>query len=1168
MSQYGSGFGPPQGYQPPDAYSHAPPPAYTAPPYQSSETAQTQHPGHGRVTLESYEYNRQAIPGLGLNFSNNAVNWQQAWANGAPQPEAERPQAGPTERIPTIEHVVRSPPAIQTRLTANRVADNTAEEGELSEGELEDIYEPGQVEEQASGRPPSNGLPLLPTASSLRHPGEVPSQPQTYRAVGKEASTARYWDPEQSARERSGSYSPYLSPREIHSNDQANSPSDGIDTPRSQMNEDRVEISVSTKSMHVDQTERQPGLMEESTNRSIDEAKRRAQDAILRLWPLNIRYQNYLDEGIDRQLLDGLFTELGLDSTRTKAIAELPTTSPPIQRKEPPKEIPHVQDDGKESDHANGHLDRATKPKDKSEERKDRIARLLAAKGSKSAVAIPEVAVPGVAVPEITTVRVPPTAPSAMLPNKTQSEKSKLIQQKMEALKKSRANKTAHTEGSATPATDNNVVKPPALSSAPGLDNVPGPSASAIMVDQPPATLERSESHGAPSIPGLFLSSTPQASPVVNQRKRPVAADLNENSASNAHKRPFGQNRESRPFLIDVSDDEDDAEMEIDSPELRPSSIHRPTTPTEKTASFRDHPALSDNLSHRQLSSPKAVSTPTGQGSSGSSMYDLESMNKKIEDMKRKIAEAEARKKAKLSSNGTPSVPQSQVQSKEGSVDTTHIALPTPGVMTPSGTDAEEDGRSTPLPSQPTPEQSRKLGKVRGQKGQTKSPLRSRAASARLPVLEAYRSEQTRQLKHLQSEVARIEKEIQASLQEEERLREEVIESEPDAESQDDSELEDLSTEPHIGPQSTDSHLEHSIETINRVLPTNEKLESHGSSSRENPNVSTDARTHDQVVDVTGGQGIDEETGYMRHDSVADYTAASPEDALAPVDGTSAAGEDAQSGEISSDPETDVAMEEDADSSSEEDNGGSLDGYEPTVAGVEIPNAQSPAKSASWSPPPPGEDAVLETSDTDLQGVSATSPVTQPISAADGGSASVSESGREVDLLHNEELTRTLTLKQVEQATEVSDSGASKSTFAPYETPLQYFRAYRFHPKFKDSIAGGLRSLTYSNKIDVKREVCPDQLAGAVCPRGNQCEFQHFENMKAPDDQILLQLGAYGNYEGEQKQKYITGLRDLLTGFRNRKIKDFQAISEGIIEYRAQFHGDKTKILPLGSVSI
>lgn len=72
----------------------------------------------------------------------------------------------------------------------------------------------------------------------------------------------------------------------------------------------------------------------------------------------------------------------------------------------------------------------------------------------------------------------------------------------------------------------------------------------------------------------------------------------------------------------------------------------------------------------------------------------------------------------------------------------------------------------------------------------------------------------------------------------------------------------------------------------------------------------------------------------------------------------------------------------------------------------------------------------------------------------------------------------------------------------------------------------------------------------------------------AADDQILLQLGAYGNYEGEQKQEYINGLRQLLTDFRNRKIKDFKTISQGIIDYRAQFRKDPSKILPLGNVSI
>jgi hypothetical protein len=77
-----------------------------------------------------------------------------------------------------------------------------------------------------------------------------------------------------------------------------------------------------------------------------------------------------------------------------------------------------------------------------------------------------------------------------------------------------------------------------------------------------------------------------------------------------------------------------------------------------------------------------------------------------------------------------------------------------------------------------------------------------------------------------------------------------------------------------------------------------------------------------------------------------------------------------------------------------------------------------------------------------------------------------------------------------------------------------------------------------------------------------------FADRLLPDDQILLQLGAYGNYEGEQKQEYINGLRQLLTDFRNRKVKDFTTISQGILNYRAQFRKDPSKILPLGDVSL
>lgn len=70
------------------------------------------------------------------------------------------------------------------------------------------------------------------------------------------------------------------------------------------------------------------------------------------------------------------------------------------------------------------------------------------------------------------------------------------------------------------------------------------------------------------------------------------------------------------------------------------------------------------------------------------------------------------------------------------------------------------------------------------------------------------------------------------------------------------------------------------------------------------------------------------------------------------------------------------------------------------------------------------------------------------------------------------------------------------------------------------------------------------------------------------DDQILLQLGATGDFDDGAKQRYISGLRQLLTDFRDRKVKDFDTISRGIVEYRARFQGDRSKVLPLGNVPV
>lgn len=86
--------------------------------------------------------------------------------------------------------------------------------------------------------------------------------------------------------------------------------------------------------------------------------------------------------------------------------------------------------------------------------------------------------------------------------------------------------------------------------------------------------------------------------------------------------------------------------------------------------------------------------------------------------------------------------------------------------------------------------------------------------------------------------------------------------------------------------------------------------------------------------------------------------------------------------------------------------------------------------------------------------------------------------------------------------TKASDNVSSTSTtsFVPYESPLRYFRAYRFHPRYSDDVASGLKSLTYSSRIDPKKEMCPDELDGTECPRGDACQFQHFRSIVAPGE--------------------------------------------------------------------
>ena len=768
-----------------------------------------------------------------------------------------------------------------------------------------------------------------------------------------------------------------------------------------------------------------------SSEHAFTEAKTQAQQAILRLLPLKVGYQNYVDEGVDKSVLNDLFTELGLNPEPMASGFQSQARDEASKMMIMPVGGKPVPDNSQVSPEA------SKKSKDKSEERKDRIARLLAAKGSKAATVAPEANSTTTAKPSV-----PPA--TAVPPNKTQSEKSKLLQQKMEALRKAReanAKKVASQPEPSLPNTSGQGSVTPAAALSSTLNNASDSEVAGIdSSDQPQAISEPVEPQIPQSIPGLFLSSTPQPPHSANPRKRPVAADLNEASAVSTYKRPFGQLRESRPFLIDVSDDEDDAEMEIDSPEQRSPLLHRPTTPVPKTASFRDHPALSDNGISRQFSSPSAAATPTGHAVSTNGKYDLESMNRKIEDMKRKIAEAEARKKAKQSNNGTPSVPPSQQQSKEGSADPSIHTRP------PLARAETEDNRSSAsLLVQATSQITQQtLPKVRGQNRQINGQARSRVASERLPIVEARKKEQLAHLQRLQSEVARVEQEIADSIAEESRLREEADDAEAEVDDDDDlcrpesvpsrrtSVSSGARTDP-IGNEDiglpaansrTDSLSDASLTAPAPLTAVNGSSHTHEErqdlpegivTPLDQPFSGSEPRNSDessQQMQLSSPQRLSgENKPVLQHKQEQEHAAREARaeaadqktDTFGPPFTTTGRSPpnhveeplSKDSSDLDSAGEEDVAMEEVDDTSSDEDSSESSDDYEPTGAITGSPSHSS-RELPSESGFPIDENTLLETTDTDAQSAAAASPVTEPISTAKEDS--VPEHG-EVDMV-------------------------------------------------------------------------------------------------------------------------------------------------------------------------
>ncbi len=566
--------------------------------------------------------------------------------------------------------------------------------------------------------------------------------------------------------------------------------------------------------------------------KSLHDARKEAQNAILNLLPLKVRYHDYLDEGIDEVVVRRQFESLGvpLAPTDTPSIKyygdsmiESPSNpsfsahalnaphgesftrsnpqAPPVNRGQPHdnaslhgnltllEDIPSFVT--KDSDRTPDSLNVV-------ESRKDRIARLLAEKKKNQPSPVIQSDSPvQSASPETSTLNKATTSSQSA----AKADKERLLRQKMEALQKSReqrAQKAAAKTATTAPATvvdnaENNTQKPNKQSTLENEQSSKLPLPSSI---SPPPTVNKQT---MPSIPGLFLASGPSApqspashiitpSTVQNgtQRKRPVASDFDRpSSTASSHKRPFGQSRNDQPLVIDVSDDDSDeanySEIEVESPQIVSSGNYSHNGASiAKAKAIRDLPPLSDFPPRKPFLTPSStMSTPSASQPPKSSVSKPEDLHRKeleIQEMKRKIAEAEPRKRAKQNSSGSQTPRPNDTTSSPAKsngvslADKIEASAQIEHLIDDASRQVDRDQQKL---AEAHAEEYIKANELKRSEAERRRLRRAEIAS-NLPVVDAEVEKAQKQLADLRAEMAKIEAAVQKSLDDKRRLAEEM----------------------------------------------------------------------------------------------------------------------------------------------------------------------------------------------------------------------------------------------------------------------------------------------------------------------------------------------------------------------------------------------------------
>ncbi|KAI1436385.1 hypothetical protein GGR50DRAFT_650954 [Xylaria sp. CBS 124048] len=1181
----------------------------------------------------AYEYNSSRIPGLGLGGAPNASTTGStvpSFPSGVGFPPwfvaAPISQANPTNTQFASQQLPVTLPQ-QPSASYQQAHSNTLEEGELSEGEFEDLYEPGACagasQELFESEPTqSNKLDghIISVGdvdeSSIYDPNdphigrdESPAEaiPTNSQSPEQEYSPDDEWEPLYPERDRSGSYSPYLSPREVHRKIPiAKTASRDVKVA------DPVEPSQSTHQTGLcgriperasSNNDVSPSRSTPEPKKTVQDVKKKAQEAILGLWPLKVRYQDYLDEGLDANIVQRLFKELGLDvpSPKTTTAPVKATVVPqstlanavsssnaPLELGSPPPQTPHAplleskQDDiPTEKDM---HAEVKAPAKSAAEERKDKIARKLAAIAQKSTTSQPSASItsaptegPASVLPVVVSAAKPVDAPLSRIsgpspaptpastrieaavptgsrPNvvntpptaaKTRAENTAILQQKLAALKKQQAQlaadkaRTISSEGTATSSPGvANLSLPDTSSNGDSIIKSKSTASAPPNLNQKPSAELRGNTKGGENIPGLLFPSLALQPPQGPSRgvKRPVASDF-DNYASH-----FEQPKRSRveeTLIIDVTDDED-VEMDMGSPTEELSPLLEPSTASSLQA-LPTFPPLSDGPNGRQQASPASSSAPTPPINGAR----IDILHKRIEETKRLIAEAEAKKAAKKAT--IHSLPKPMSRSIER--------------VNTSGSVDKEDSRAI-------------------------HERRDRIVGYELPRVNATLKQKQDKLKSIIAEAEQLQLEVKEALDERQKLTVEmeclVESSSISLEVNEHSPLHEADMHPNLAPsQSAPLVTDHS-HTRESYTPFASQPDLQDQYFTDQP--SEHKKMHSTSVDEDMEEELSNDEALQaailtdnNHSMDMDMTDADIPDPAVDIDHLPVT-QNAPNPDVTppslenTDPAQPITPEMEINTEQTAE-------IIPADVTAEAQSAGPALSDTSISPSEPDvnlpeSDVAVHESAPELSQSDDESYEPRPAQISEFHSAQIDEQDSTeavddiVEELNPNHIATERSHPRPEHTTNEDNQGniPALGDLLSYKSPLSYFRAYRFHPKYFEDVPGGLKSMTFSAKIDPMRELCPHVLGGEEsCPDGPNCEYQHFDSMILAEAEIITQLGSADMFAGETKTKFIEGLKKVLNELKTNRIKDFDRITKAIVKHRQEFLGDQTKVLALDS---